>query len=168
VEFCPNEASLNRVAYMLTIVFCAAMMLSLPSSAISQSGHPKDVREAALDNERGLGDGQQQWEHDPIVFSPRDRKAIRNYYRGADSKLAPRLAKQNGLVSPALRKPLQRNGIIPAGLQRLVEPLASDLERGLQPLDSNYSRGIVGQDVVIIENRTQRIVDVIRGVANRR
>jgi hypothetical protein len=153
---------------MLSIVFCVAATLSSPPSVISQSDHPKNVREVALDNERGLGDGQQKWEHDPIVFSPRDRNAIRNYYRSADSKLAPRITKENGIVSPALRKPLQRNSIIPAGVQRLVEPLGSDLERNLQPLDSNYSRGIVGQDVVIVENRTQRIMDIIRGVANRR
>jgi hypothetical protein len=152
---------------MLAIVFCVAMTLSSLPSALSQVGHPKDVREAAPDNERGLGDGQKKWERDPIPFSVRDRNTIRNYYRSADPKLASRLTKQNSLVSPAVRKPLQRNGIIPVGLQRLVEPLPTELERSLQPLDSSYSRGMIGHDVVIMENRTQRIMDIIRNVTNR-
>src|SRR5437879_2347050 len=112
---------------MLAIVFCVATTLSSPPSAISQVGHPKDVREVAPDNERGLGDGQKKWEHDPILFSVRDRNTICNFYRSADPKLASRLTKQNSLVSPALKKPLQRNGIIPAGLQKLIEPLAFGL-----------------------------------------
>jgi hypothetical protein len=153
---------------MLAILFCVAMTLSSPPNAMSQVGHPKDLREVAPDNERGLGDGQKKWEHDPILFSVRDLNTIRNYYRSADPKLAPRFTKQNGLVSPVLKRPLQRNGIIPAGLQRLVEPLASDLERSLQPLDSNYSRGVIGHNVVIVENRTQRIMDIVRNVTNRR
>jgi hypothetical protein len=153
---------------MLAIMFCVAMTLSSPPSAMSQVGNPKDVREAAPDNERGLGDGQKKWEHDPILFSVRDRNTIRNHYRGADPKLASRLTKQNTLVSPALKKPLQRNSIIPAGMQRLVEPLAPDLERSLQPLDSSYSRGMIGPDVVIVENRTRRIIDIVRNVTNRR
>lgn len=152
---------------MLAIVFCVAMTLSSPSSALSQVGHPKDVREGAPDNEQGLGDGQKKWEHDPIPFSLRDRNTIRNYYRSADPKFAPRFTKQNGLRSPVSKKPLQRNGIIPVGLQRLVEPLPTELERSLQPLDSSYSRGMIGHDVVIMENRTQRIMDIIRNVTNR-
>jgi hypothetical protein len=156
---------MNRTSqYQLAIMLCAAMTLSLPSSAISQDGYRKDVRQAALDNERGTDAGQEKWEHDPIVFSVRDRDTIRNYYRGADSKLAHR----NGALSPALRKPLRRNGTLPTGLQKLLEPLAGEIESHLQALDSGYSRGMVGQDVVIVENRTQRVMDIIRDVTVRR
>jgi hypothetical protein len=160
---------MNRTSpYILAIVLCTTTMLSLPSCATSQNGHRKDVRQAALDSDRGTDAGQEKWEHDPIVFSARDRNAIRNYYRGADSKLAPGLAKPNGALSPALRKPLRRNGTLPAGLQKLLEPLAPDVELRLQALDSNFSRGVIGQDVVILENRTKRIVDIIRNVTGRR
>jgi hypothetical protein len=152
---------------MLAIVFCVAMTVSSPPTAMSQVGDPKDVREAAPDNERGLGDGQKKWEHDPILFSVRDRTTIRNYYRSVDLKLASRLTKQNGLLSPVPKKTLQRNSIIPAQMRRLVEPLAPELERSLQPLDSSYSRGMIWHGVVIVENRTQRIVDIVRDVTNR-
>lgn len=152
----------------LAIVLCAAMTLSLPSSATPQDGHRKDVRQAALDSDRGADAGQEKWEHDPIEFSARDRNAIRNYYRAANSKLAPGLAKRHVALSPALRKPLRRNGTLPTGLQKLLEPLAPDVERDLQALDSNYSRGMIGQDVVIVENRTQRIMDIVRDVTVRR
>ena len=61
-----------------------------------------------------------------------------------------------------------RNGLLPPGLQRRLEPLPDDLERRLQPLYSGYARGVIGQDVVLVEKRTQRIMDIIRNATTRR
>ncbi|HEX7408881.1 MAG TPA: hypothetical protein VF515_14705, partial [Candidatus Binatia bacterium] len=89
-------------------------------------------------------------------------------YRGATSNFSPGLAQRNGNLPPGLRKHLQRNGMLPPGWQQRLEPLSGDLERRLQPLYSGYARGMIGQDVVIIENNSQRIMDVILDVTARR
>ena len=156
---------MNRATqYLLPIVLCVAITPLLRSSAMSSDGHPRHSLETAL-NWGPNDDGREgKWEHDPIVFSPRDRNAIRNYYRGAASNLPPGLAKRNGNLPPGLRK---RNGMLPPGLQKRLQPLPRDVERRLQVLDTGYSRGVFGQDVVIVEDRTQRIMDIIRDVTAR-
>lgn len=105
-------------------------------------------------------DGQRKWEQDPIVFSVRDRNIIRNYYRSNDLQLTG----QSGTPSPSLKQRLQRNATFPINLQALFEPLMPNLESRLQPLNSNYARGLIGKDVVIIENRSRRIKDIVRNV----
>jgi hypothetical protein len=129
---------------------------------------PKPRHDAALDRGRIADAGQERWEHDPIVFTARDRDAIRNYYRGAAARVPHGLAKRNGNLPPGLRKHLYRNGVLPPGLQKRFEPLSENVERHLKALDSGYSRGRIGQDVVIVEDRTQRIMDIIRDVSGRR
>jgi hypothetical protein len=157
---------MNRTAqYLLAIVLVgAAMTPSLTAGAASNGGRPKRSRDTTADRDRSADAREEEWEHDPVVFSARERDAIRNYYRGATSNLSPGLAQRNGNRPPGLRKHLQRNGMLPPGLQQRMEPLSGDLERRLQPLYSGYARGMIGQDVVIIENHSQRIMDVIRDV----
>jgi hypothetical protein len=162
---CYNEARMNLAAqYWLAIVLCAVMTPLVKSSAVSDAGHSKHSPEAALETNGSAGAGEGKWEHDPIVFSPRDRNAIRNYYRGTSLNLPPGLAKRNGNLPPGLRK---RNGMLPPGLQKRIQPLPGAVEHRLQALDSGYSRGMLGEDVVIVEDRTQRIMDIIRDVTER-
>lgn len=144
--------------YLLAIVLCAVMP-ALPSSAKSSDGPKKHRHDVAAVSDRGTDAREEEWERDPVAFSARDRDAIRLYYRGAISELSP---------GPVRRMRLQRNGLLPPGLQRRLEPLPDDLERRLQPLYSGYARGVIGQDVVIVESRTQRIMDIIRNVTTHR
>ena len=65
---------------------------------MSSDSHPEHHLETAL-NWSPNDDGREgKSEHDPIVFSPRDRNSIRNYYRGAPSNLPPGLRKRNGML----------------------------------------------------------------------
>jgi hypothetical protein len=49
-----------------------------------------------------------------------------------------------------------------------VECLPADLEGRLRPLLTFYRREIIGQEVVIVEIRTQKIVDVVHAIAGLR
>ena len=154
---------MNRAAqYLVTIVLCAAMTPLLRSRTASDDGHPKHSPDAALIWSSSSDAREGKWEHDPIVFSPRDRSSIRNYYRGAPSNLPPGLAKRNGNLPPGLKA--ERHAA-----SRIAEAAstASTRRRTPQALDSGYSRGMIGQDVVIVEDRTQRIMDIIRDVTAR-
>lgn len=57
--------------------------------------------------------------------------------------------------------PLRPNGILPADLRERAQPLPPALERELPALSGNLRRVIVLGDVVLLEEDTSRIVDVI-------
>jgi hypothetical protein len=49
-------------------------------------------------------------------------------------------------------------------LQKRLEPFPQDLERQLPRLPASYRRGVIGADVVILDSRTQRIIDIIHDI----
>ena len=99
-----------------------------------------------------------------IIFTSRDREIIRDYFHGGYSNLPPGLAKRDGNLPPGLQKHLERDGTLPAGLQKRVSPFPVDLERRLPRLPDIYVRGTIGSDVVILNRRTQRIMDIIHDI----
>lgn len=98
-------------------------------------------------------------------FAPRDREIITTYYTQRASGLPPGLAKRQGALPPGLEKQLLRNGTLPPGLQKQIQPFPADLDRQLTPLPAGYRRGIVGTNVVVYRSTTQKIIDVIQGIA---
>jgi hypothetical protein len=104
----------------------------------------------------------------PPRFSDAERRIIEQYYgRGNQSKsksLPPGLAKRGGNLPPGLQKQLARNGQLPPGLQKRVEPLPLELNRQLPPLPEYWERVIVERDVILLDRRTNRILDIIEGV----
>jgi hypothetical protein len=60
--------------------------------------------------------------------------------------------------------PLRRDGILPAELRQRVQPLPVALECQLPTLTGNLRRVIVLGDVVLLEEGTSRIVDLIPSV----
>jgi hypothetical protein len=101
----------------------------------------------------------------PDHFLPEERRIIETYYHaGGPSKgLPPGLAKK-GRLPPGLQKHLDRTGKLPPGLQKRLEPLPPDLETRLPRLPEHWERVIVGRDVILIDRRTQRILDIIENV----
>lgn len=101
-------------------------------------------------------------------FSADERKIIEDYYRkGKPSKkkgLPPGLAKRGGNLPPGLQKKLDRDGQLPPGLQKRLEPLPTDLERRLPRLPEQWERVILDGDVILIDRRTKRILDIIENV----
>src|SRR6185369_16585816 len=71
-----------------------------------------------------------------IVFSHRDRDTIRSYYNG-------------------------RNSNLPPGLQKRAEAFPPELDRRLPRLPDVYRRCWIDGSVVIVDRRTQRIMDVV-------
>ena len=93
------------------------------------------------------------------LFGLHDRDIISAYYRS--STLPPGLAKRGGELPPGLERQLERNGTLPPGLQKRIDPFPRKLARQLPPLPYGYTRGWIGGSAVIIDRRTQAIVDVI-------
>jgi len=104
-------------------------------------------------------------------FLPEERRAIEDYYRSINDKkkpktkgLPPGLAKRGGKLPPGLQKKLERDGQLPPGLQKRIEPLPVDLDRRLPRLPENWARVVVERDVVLMDRRSNRILDVIENV----
>lgn len=128
----------------------------------------------AQGNSQGKGKGKNKHQQDQvdddrgydrggrirIVFGSRDREIIRDYYHNQYSNLPPGLAKRGGNLPPGLQKHLERDGTLPPGLQKRVQPFPYELERRLPPLPGGYRRVTLGVDILILDRKTQRIMDV--------
>jgi hypothetical protein len=99
-------------------------------------------------------------------FLPEERKIIQKYYRSAGTSnkgLPPGLAKR-GKLPPGLQKQVEKNGQLPPGLQKRLEPLPTVLNRQLPNLPDYWERVIVERDVILLDRRTNRVLDIIENV----
>jgi hypothetical protein len=102
----------------------------------------------------------------PAYFLPEERRIIEDYYRssGPSKGLPPGLAKRGGKLPPGLQKHLDKNGTLPPGLQKRLEPLPQDLTLRLPGLPDYWERVILERDVILVDRRTNRILDIIENV----
>ena len=153
---------------ILTATVCGLVLtMVLPQAGLAQGngkgkGHNKQADRDDDNRDRDSDRGNKRGVR--IVFSVRDRETIRGYYQDRNSNLPPGLAKRNGNLPPGLQKHLERDGTLPPGLQKRVQPFPEDLERRLPPLPDTYRRATLGVDILILDRRTQRIVDVIHDI----
>ena len=98
-------------------------------------------------------------------FGRDDERAIRDWFSRSENLdgLPPGLAKRESLP-PGLRRQLDRNGTLPPGLEAQLHPLPDALDRRLLRLPDGVRRVVVGRDVLLVEDRTNVIRDVLRNV----
>ena len=93
-----------------------------------------------------------------VAFTHRDRELIRQYF---GKQLPPGLAKREQLP-PGLRKQLVRRGTLPPGLQ--THRLPPELDRQLSRLPAGYVRLRIASDVLLLDERSRVILDVVTDV----
>ena len=86
-------------------------------------------------------------------------RVIHQYVRAGS--LPPGLAKREALP-PGLAKQVRERGELPPGLQKRLVALPGEWERRLPAVPSHYRRYFAGDDLVIVDTRTNRIASVIR------
>jgi hypothetical protein len=143
---------------ILSATICGLLLMALSSMGLAQGNSQGKGHNKQADRDRGDKHGVR------IVFSVRDRDTIRGYYQDRNSNLPPGLAKRNGNLPPGLQKHLERDGTLPPGLQKRVQPFPEDLERRLPRLPDSYQRVTLGVDILILDRRTQRIVDIVHDI----
>ncbi len=152
------------------LAICGLLLLTVPKTLLGQGnsqGHGKGHNKQSDqddDDDRDRGHDRDSRGGFRIVFSVHDRNVIRDYYRSANSNLPPGLAKRGGNLPPGLQKHLERDGTLPPGLQKRVQPFPPELERRLPRLPDTYSRVTLGVDILILDRRTQRIMDIVRDI----
>ena len=85
-----------------------------------------------------------------MIFSSGDREKISHYYKSR---------KRTKALPPGLQKHLQKYDELPPGLEG--KKLPQDLDRTLTRLPEGYVRLKVGGDVVLMNEKTRVVFDVI-------
>ena len=100
---------------------------------------------------------------DEAVVIDRDghRRVVREYY--TQQALPPGLAKREALP-PGLEKQLRERGELPPGLQKRMTRVPAPLAARLPGVPSYYSRYFAGTDLIIVDDRSNRIVSVIPNI----
>jgi hypothetical protein len=98
-----------------------------------------------------------------VAFDEKDREAIIGYYshKNKSKSMPPGLAKKETLP-PGLQKHIVKHGELPPGLQGRSLPY--ELEKKLTPLPEGFVRLKVGADVVLMDEKTRVVIDVISGL----
>jgi hypothetical protein len=97
------------------------------------------------------------------VFSEQERVLIKGWFHDNLDGLPPGLAKRETLP-PGLEKQLQKRGSLPPGLQKKIQPLPLELERQLRWLPTGYRRVVVAGNVILMNEETALIYDIVRSV----
>ena len=103
-------------------------------------------------------------ESHPPFFLPEERQLILEFFHGQSSRLPPGLAKRGGNLPPGLQKHLKRNGTLPPGLQKRLQPFPVDLEQRLPRIPEIWRRVVLGPHVILLDQRTSRILDLIENM----
>ena len=119
--------------------------------------------QASANQGRGRGRGHAKKSAEQTVVIDRDGhvRAIREYGRGGS--LPPGLAKREALP-PGLQKQLRERGELPPGLQKRLIPVPATLATRLPPVPAYYTRYFAGDDLIVVDTRTNRIAAIIRDV----
>ena len=111
------------------------------------------------DDDRGNKHGNKHWKDDDdedrerhrrygdVCFREDHLRIIHDYYR-------PRS------LPPGLQKKLYRNGQLPLGWEKKIQPFPYVVERGLPPLPPECARGYMDGYAIVYQPRSRIIVDI--------
>ena len=150
--------------------FAAASVLSLglvglpaigqagTTHTIEQKGKAKGqdkAKDKDKDKDKDKGDKTR------VIVVDRDghHRVVREYVTRGN--LPPGLAKRKSLP-PGLARQLRENGELPPGLQPYFTPVPQDIVVRFPALPAYYHRYFAGNDFVVVDTRTNRIVLLIR------
>ena len=139
------------------ILLCALAVLLVSSSAAAQG---KEKQKQKSDKTAGekvrhvLPEAER-------VFTVEERTKITGWLSSNRSGLPPGLAKRERLP-PGLEKQLRERGTLPPGLQKKIQPLPPQLERELRVLPTGYRRAVIAGNVVLMNEKTAMVYDIIR------
>jgi hypothetical protein len=131
---------------------------------VRQEPEPREMPMASRSNLRRDQDSDHVEDrddaYDSLIFSDHDQNVIRAYFRYNRENLPPGLAKRNDNLPPGLERQLRRDGTLPSGLQKHVEPFPEELTGRLPRLPKGYSRATLSGRAMIMSDDGQ-IVDLI-------
>ena len=141
-----SRMSLAAVAVVIALI-CVP-----PSSRAQGRGHGRGQAHAQKGNTA---------DQDVAIDREGHVRAIREYARAGS--LPPGLAKRETLP-PGLRKQLRERGELPPGLQKRLIAVPAPLAARLPPVPPHYQRYFAGDDLIVVNTRTNRVVAIVPNV----
>lgn len=117
-----------------------------------------DNKDKAKDKDK---DGKKDGAATVVIDRDGHLRVIHEYARAGS--LPPGLAKRQALP-PGLREQLRENGQLPPGLQKRLVVVPVALGRRLPPVPPYYRRYFAGDDLLVIDSRTNQVVAILRDV----
>lgn len=168
---------MTRTISSLGAVILASALLLSPSLASGGQGRgrgqdkkadkaaPKNAGKAAAKENKGDAKDRKADRNagraDVAIDRDGHARVIRDYVR--TGSLPPGLAKRRSLP-PGLAKQLRERGELPPGLEKHWVAVPDPWARRLPPVPSHYHRYFAGDDLVVVDTRTNRIAYLIRDV----
>jgi len=134
----------------LLMFFAAALLAPMTASADQGRGRGHAKEHGAAAKEEAI-----------VIDRDGHRRIVHEYY--TQQALPPGLAKREALP-PGLQKQLRERGELPPGLQKRLTPVPAPLAARLPGLPAHYSRYFAGTDLIIVDDRSNRIVSVIPNI----
>lgn len=116
-----------------------------------------------LTNAQGKGKGKGHNKHDDDqgeYYKGHDRDEARGWYNSHESNLPPGLAKKDHLP-PGLERQLARNGTLPRGLQKRIQPCPPELVRVLPPPPPDCAHVLIAGHIVLLNRKTNIVLDIV-------
>lgn len=124
---------------------------------------PEKAKKHQRDNKPPKAAKKRDKHDDEVVVVDRDGHArVIREYRGTGT-LPPGLAKRRSLP-PGLRRQLVERGTLPPGLRGYLVDVPGPWEARLPNIPPYYHRYFAGDDLVVVDTRTNRIVAIVRDV----
>ena len=149
---------------LVTFVVIAGFSVTVPLGAADQGrgrGQAKKAEKAEKAEKHGKAEKKDDKAKVVVVDRDGHVRVIREYARAGS--LPPGLAKRESLP-PGLREQLRERGVLPPGLQKRLVPVPAPLVVRLPAVPSYYRRYFIGDDLIVVDTRTNRLVTVIRDV----
>jgi hypothetical protein len=144
-----------RTLRLIGTVALAAALAAPPSAAFAQGRG----RGQAKPDDKKHDKKPDVKTHEAVVFDRDGHIRVIHEY-AASRKLPPGLAKREALP-PGLRAQLHERGELPPGLQKRLIAVPPPLIARLPPVPSHYRRYFAGDDLIVIDDRTHRIVALV-------
>ncbi len=134
-----------------------ALLALLLAAGVAGQGNKKQPAQTAGDKIREVLPEAER------VFTKEEITLVKTYFHDNRSGLPPGLAKREKLP-PGLERQLKKNGTLPPGLQKKLQPLPDELEKKMRLLPTGYRRVFIAGNVIMMNEKTAHIYDIVRNV----
>ena len=100
-----------------------------------------------------------------VGFGVEERSYILDWFRDSNNlKALPQSSARREQLPADLQQLLEKDGKLPPALESKLQPLPVGLERSLPKLPDGNRRILIGDNVILLDEATSSIVDIIAGV----
>ena len=152
---------MKRLTLAGAVVVALALVVT-PSQAAAQGHGHGQAKKADKAKPKHKPDDVKHGEDDRDVFDREGHvRVVHDYVR--EGALPPGLAKRQSLP-PGLEKQLHERGQLPPGLEKRWVGVPGNLVARMPPMPPYYHRYFAGDDLVVVDTRTNTIAYLIRDV----